>query len=255
MGAERLSPALAQSFEEKFGVRMLEGYGATEMAPVISVNVPDRERVGVKYLGFRQGTVGKPVPNVAAKVVHTETGEPVNPGESGLLLVRGPNRMLGYLNRPEETNNALRDGWYVTGDIVSMDENGFITILDRQSRFSKICGEMVPHVTVESAIQELLPQARCAVTSVADDRRGERLVVFIAEIETTRKEVWSRLMDSSLPKLWIPKQDDIRVIDKLPVLGTGKLDLGAIKRAAESKPAIAVKPAQPDADVTPVGAK
>ncbi len=171
VGAERLSSTLAQSFAEKFGVPLLEGYGATEMSPVISVNVPDAERAGMKRVGFRSGTVGRPIPNVTAKVVDPETGEDRKPGEEGLLLVKGPNRMMGYLNRPAESAAVLRDGWYVTGDIVSMDALGFIKIVDRQSRFSKIAGEMVPHGTVEEALYGLLPGSRCAVTSVADERR------------------------------------------------------------------------------------
>jgi acyl-[acyl-carrier-protein]-phospholipid O-acyltransferase/long-chain-fatty-acid--[acyl-carrier-protein] ligase len=144
VGAEKLSPSLAGAFQEKFGLPRLEGYGATEMSLVISVNVPDRERASVKQIGTRSGTVGQPVPGVAVKVVHRETGETVKNGDEGLVLVKGPNRMLGYLHRPMETEAVLRDGWYVTGDIVVVDGEGFIRIVDRQSRFSKIAGEMVP---------------------------------------------------------------------------------------------------------------
>ncbi|MBV8820238.1 MAG: AMP-binding protein [Acidobacteriaceae bacterium] len=129
VGAERLNPKLAASFEEKFGVPMLEGYGATEMSPVIAVNVPDREHAGVKQTGLRPGTVGQTIPGVAARVVNRETGERCRTGEEGLLLVKGANRMLGYLNRPEETAKVLRGDWYVTGDIVTMDDEGFIKIV------------------------------------------------------------------------------------------------------------------------------
>ncbi len=232
VGAERLQPALADAFYEKFHLRLLEGYGATEMSPVISVNVPDRTRPGVKQIGSRPGTVGQPIPGVAAKVVDRETGEPVSPGEVGILLVKGPNRMLGYLNRPAETEKVLRDGWYVTGDIVTMTEDGFIKIVDRQSRFSKIAGEMVPHNKIEETVQSLFAQTICVVTGVADDRRGERLVAFIEATSITSKEVWSKLIDSDLPKIWIPKSDDIYIIEKLPVLGTGKIDLRAITQMA-----------------------
>lgn len=232
VGAEKLQPALAQAFHDKFGLTLLEGYGVTEMAPVISVNIPDRERAGVKQAGHRTGSVGQPVPGVVAKVVHPETGEPLTCGQEGLLLVKGPNRMLGYLHRPLETEAVLRDGWYVTGDIVVMDASGFIHIVDRQSRFSKIAGEMVPHGKIEETLQAAVPEAPCVVTSVADDRKGERLIAFIVSNTTTPQEVWNRLMQSEVPKLWIPKPGDIHLIDKLPMLGTGKLDLKAIKQMA-----------------------
>jgi acyl-[acyl-carrier-protein]-phospholipid O-acyltransferase/long-chain-fatty-acid--[acyl-carrier-protein] ligase len=232
VGSERLQPALAEAFLEKFGVPMREGYGTTEMSPVISVNVADREGPGVKQPGTRAGTVGQTVPNVAAKVVDRETGAPLGPGEEGMLLVKGPNRMLGYLNKAEETASVLRDGWYVTGDIVSMTEDGFIKIVDRQSRFSKIAGEMVPHHKIEEVLRGLFAGAGCAVTGVADERRGEKLVAFVAAAGVTSKEVWQKLLDSGLPKIWIPKLDDIHVIGELPVLGTGKVDLRALVQMA-----------------------
>ncbi len=234
VGAEKLQPALAQAFEEKFGLSLLEGYGATEMAPVISVNVPNRQSTDVTQIGVRTGSVGQPVPGVAARVVDRETGEILRNGEEGLLLVKGPNRMIGYLNRPAETETVLRDGWYVTGDIVVMDEDGFIKIVDRQSRFSKIGGEMVPHGKIEQVLQSAISGAPCVVTAVADDRRGERLVAFIAGNSTTPQQIWQLLMASGLPKLWIPKPDDIRTIEKLPMLGTGKVDLRAIRQMAST---------------------
>jgi acyl-[acyl-carrier-protein]-phospholipid O-acyltransferase/long-chain-fatty-acid--[acyl-carrier-protein] ligase len=234
VGAERLKPALAEAFYEKFGLRMLEGYGATEMSPVISVNVPDREGPGVKQIGMRAGTVGQTIPGVAAKVVDRETGEDLQPGEEGMLLVRGPNRMMGYLHRPEETAKVFRDEWYVTGDIVSMTEDGFIKIVDRQSRFSKIAGEMVPHIKIEEVVHEMFVETTCVVTGVADERRGEKLVAFIAGTGITSKEIWQKLLDSDLPKIWIPKSDDIHVVQQLPLLGTGKVDLRAVLQMALS---------------------
>jgi acyl-[acyl-carrier-protein]-phospholipid O-acyltransferase/long-chain-fatty-acid--[acyl-carrier-protein] ligase len=229
VGAERLQPALALAFEEKFGLQLLEGYGATEMSPVISVNIPDRERPGVKQIGTRPGTVGQPIPGVAAKVVHRETGEPLPPGQEGMLLVKGANRMLGYLNSNDATQNVVRDGWYVTGDIVSLDEQGFIKIVDRQSRFSKIAGEMVPHMRIEETVQSMFVNIACVVTGVADQRRGEKLVAFVAGSDITPQLVWQKLNGSELPKIWIPKSDDIHVVDQLPLLGTGKVDLRAVR--------------------------
>ncbi len=232
VGAEKLQPALAQAFKEKFGLEMLEGYGATEMSPVISVNIPDRERASVKQVGVRSGSVGQAIPGVAAKVVHIETGETLKSGEEGLLLVQGPNRMLGYLNRPSETEAVLRDGWYITGDIVIMDPDGFIRIVDRQSRFSKIAGEMVPHGKIEEVLQSVTPGVACAVTAVTDERRGERLVAFVAGNAATPHEIWHELMASGMPKIWIPKLDDIHLVEKLPLLGTGKVDLRAVRQMA-----------------------
>lgn len=232
VGAEKLQPTLAQAFREKFGVELLEGYGATEMSPVIAVNIPDRERDGVKQAGLRAGSVGQPIPGVAAKVIHPETGETLKNAEEGLLLVKGPNRMLGYLNRASETEAVLRDGWYVTGDIVTIDADGFITIVDRQSRFSKIAGEMVPHGKVEEVLQSVTRNPSCAVTAVSDERRGERLVAFVTSEGMTAPEIWQQMMASGLPKIWIPKPDDIRLVDSLPMLGTGKVDLRTLKTIA-----------------------
>jgi acyl-[acyl-carrier-protein]-phospholipid O-acyltransferase/long-chain-fatty-acid--[acyl-carrier-protein] ligase len=232
VGAEKLQPVLAQAFHDKFGLTLLEGYGVTEMAPVISVNIPNRERAGIKQAGCRPGSVGQPVPGVAAKVVHPETGETLSCGQEGLLVVKGPNRMLGYLHRPAETQAAVREGWYVTGDIVIIDASGFIHIVDRQSRFSKIGGEMVPHGKIEEILQSAAPGAPCVVTSVADDRKGERLIAFIVSESATPQEIWNRLMSSDIPKIWIPKPGDIHLLDQLPMLGTGKVDLKAIKKMA-----------------------
>jgi acyl-[acyl-carrier-protein]-phospholipid O-acyltransferase/long-chain-fatty-acid--[acyl-carrier-protein] ligase len=139
--------------------------------------------------------------------------------------------MLGYLNRPEETGRVLRDGWYVTGDIVVMDADGFITIVDRQSRFSKIGGEMAPHGKIEEVLS-LATGAPCAVTAVSDERRGERLVAFVAATSKTPQQIWNELMASGMPKIWIPKFDDIHLVETLPTLGTGKVDLRAIKQMA-----------------------
>jgi acyl-[acyl-carrier-protein]-phospholipid O-acyltransferase/long-chain-fatty-acid--[acyl-carrier-protein] ligase len=231
-GAERLPAALASAFEEKFGVKILEGYGATEMAPVIAVNVPDRATAADSQVGMRFGTVGQPIPGVAVKVVDPETGADVPVGSDGLLLVRGPNRVMGYWNQSEATEKALRDGWYVTGDIASLDAQGFIRIVDRQSRFSKIAGEMAPHGKVEDALRGLVPDAAIVVTGVADDRKGERLVAFVAKPGTCPLTVWKGLMETGLPKLWIPKRDDIRIVHAIPMLGSGKVDFRAVRAMA-----------------------
>jgi acyl-[acyl-carrier-protein]-phospholipid O-acyltransferase/long-chain-fatty-acid--[acyl-carrier-protein] ligase len=231
-GAEKLREPIAQNFKAKFGLDLFEGYGCTELSPVVSVNIPDVIVNGQKQIGNKPGTVGHPIPGVAVRVVDPETGQPLPPGQDGLLLVKGPNCMLGYLGLPELTREVMRDGWYVTGDIASIDEDGFIRIIDRISRFSKIAGEMVPHTTVEEAINGVLGNAISAVTSLPDAQKGERLVAFYAQNGVTPGDLWERLNKSDLPNLWIPKKENIYQIDSIPLLGSGKVDLKTIKRLA-----------------------
>jgi acyl-[acyl-carrier-protein]-phospholipid O-acyltransferase/long-chain-fatty-acid--[acyl-carrier-protein] ligase len=226
VGAERLREPVANGFKARFGLELLEGYGCTEMAPIIAVNAPEAAAPC-------RGSVGRPLPGVEAKVVDRETGEGPLVNVEGLLLVRGGNRMLGYLGEPERTREALRDGWYVTGDIATIDESGFIRITDRLSRFSKIGGEMVPHMRVEEEIQALIGDAyTCIVTSVPDESRGERLVAFYTDPDATPHALWERLLDTGLPRLWIPKREDLHPIAAVPTLGTGKPDLRAVRELA-----------------------
>jgi acyl-[acyl-carrier-protein]-phospholipid O-acyltransferase / long-chain-fatty-acid--[acyl-carrier-protein] ligase len=148
--------------------------------------------------------------------------------------VKGPNRMLGYLNNPTLTSEVLRDGWYVTGDIGAVDEDGFITLTDRLSRFSKIAGEMVPHQKIEEVASTLLDDPNAVVTAVPDESRGERLVLFYTKRDVPPERLWATMNDSDLPKLWIPKRENIHVIDAIPLLGTGKIDLRGVKALAEA---------------------
>lgn len=233
VGAERLRPDFAAQFKEKFGLEMLEGYGCTEMGPVVSVNVPNVVHGGEKQVGHKPGTVGHPLPGVAAKVVDPDTGRDLADGQEGLLLLKGPGRMVGYLADDNATAAALRDGWYVTGDIAIVDEDGFIRITDRLSRFSKIGGEMVPHLKIEEAMLRIPGVEAACVTAVPDVQRGERLVGFYVANEAMAPQlVWQAVSDSDLPKIWIPKATDLRRIEALPVLGTGKIDLRAVKALA-----------------------
>lgn len=234
VGAERLRTSIADAFREAFGKELLEGYGCTEMAPVVAVNTPDFDGGVDSQTGTKHGTVGHTLPNVAARIVDPYTGETLESGQEGLLLVKGPNRMLGYLNQPERTADVFRDGWYVTGDIAIIDEDGFIRITDRLSRFSKIGGEMVPHLRIEEAAREILGDSSCAVSSLPDDQRGERLVLLYDHAEMQPGELWQQLNDSGLPRLWLPKRENIYRVDSIPTLGTGKTDLRAVKsKAAE----------------------
>jgi acyl-[acyl-carrier-protein]-phospholipid O-acyltransferase/long-chain-fatty-acid--[acyl-carrier-protein] ligase len=234
-GAEKLPPALAQEFKEKFGVLPLEGYGCTELSPAAVVNVPDQERDGFRQVGNRPGTIGQPIPGVAARIVDPETLTPRPAGQEGLLLIYGANVMEGYLGKPELTAEVIRDGWYVTGDIARMDEDGFITITDRLSRFSKVGGEMVPHQKVEDELHNILGtnERTCVVTAVPDESKGERLIVLHLELNGLDAHMlWAELNTRGLPNLFIPKERDFFQISEMPMLGSGKLDLKRVKEMA-----------------------
>ena len=148
-GAEKLPDRLAAAFEERFGIRPLEGYGCTECSPAVAVNTLDFRSAGFRQVGGKRGKIGHPLPGVSVRIADPDSMQPAPTGQPGLLLVRGPNVMQGYLARPEKTAEVLNDGWYVTGDIAAIDQDGFLQITDRLSRFSKIGGEMVPHIRVE----------------------------------------------------------------------------------------------------------
>ncbi len=234
--AEKLPIELSAAFERKFGFRPVEAYGATELAPLVAVNVPE-SRAPTRDRSFtREGSVGRPIPGVKVKIVHSETGEELPTGQSGMMLVGGPGVMKGYLNRPDLTAEVMRDGWYVTGDIAFLDSDGFITITGRESRFSKIGGEMVPHLRVEEIIQKVAvqdeDQIRVAVTAVPDSRKGERLVVLYTSLDKRPDEICREMSKHGLPNLWIPSADSFYEVDEIPVLGTGKLDLKAVKNLA-----------------------
>jgi acyl-[acyl-carrier-protein]-phospholipid O-acyltransferase/long-chain-fatty-acid--[acyl-carrier-protein] ligase len=238
-GAEKLPKDLCDSFEQKFGVRPVEGYGTTELSPLVSVNTPPNRTPKNGRAGIKEGSVGRPVPGVSAKVVHPETGAPVPSGEAGLLLVSGPNVMQGYLGQPELTAQVMRDGWYVTGDMATIDADGFITITGRQSRFSKIGGEMVPHGRVEELLQQIVApggdHAAVAITAMNDERKGERLLVLHTHTDKTPEQLTRALADAGLPNLWIPGTDSFFEVEAIPVLGTGKLDLQGVKILAAER--------------------
>ncbi len=240
VGAEKLRAPLAHAFEDKFGIPLLEGYGCTEMSPVVAVNRAD---VGPEAGRRRLGSVGPPIPGVEAKVVDRDTGEGPLVGREGLLLVKGANTMAGYFNQPAQTADVFRDGWYVTGDIARIDEDGFVFITDRLSRFSKIGGEMVPHIKLEDTINELLGESCSAVTAVPDPVKGERLVAFYTKLDVTPDALWDRLSATDLPRLWRPRRDSLVPIEAIPTLGSGKLDLQRLKRLALERDAASKTPA------------
>jgi acyl-[acyl-carrier-protein]-phospholipid O-acyltransferase/long-chain-fatty-acid--[acyl-carrier-protein] ligase len=238
-GAEKLPISLCEAFEQKFGVRPVEGYGTTELSPLVSVNVPPN-RSRSQQVDCREGSVGRPVPGVSAKVVDPDTFESLPVDTPGMLLVKGPNVMKGYLGQPDETARVIRDGWYVTGDIARIDAEGFIWITGRISRFSKIGGEMVPHLRVEEAILEIIDNGdegdvRVVVASVPDERKGERLVVIHVPLEVKPDDICRQLAATGLPNLWIPSPDSFLEVESIPVLGSGKIDLKAVAELAKRR--------------------
>ncbi|HEX3625567.1 MAG TPA: acyl-[ACP]--phospholipid O-acyltransferase [Verrucomicrobiae bacterium] len=234
-GAEKLPDRLATAFEEHFGIRPLEGYGCSECSPAVTVNTLDFRAAGFRQVGSKHGRIGHPLPGIAVRIVDPETGAPVSNGQAGLMLVRGPNIMQGYLGQPEKTAEVLRDGWYVTGDIANEDEDGFLQITDRLSRFSKIGGEMVPHIKVEEKLHELagVTEQTFVVTGVPDQKKGERLVVLHRLPADKLAECVGKLTQCDLPNIWKPRPDQFYQVEKFPYLGTGKLDLREVKNMAQ----------------------
>ncbi len=234
-GAEKLSSKLADEFEDRFGIRPIEGYGTTECSPVIATCTPNARHPGVYQPGTQKGTVGHPLPGVTVKIVRPDTFEALPCGEEGLLMVKGPNVMQSYLHQQELTDRVMRDGWYITGDVATMDEEGILRITDRLSRFSKIGGEMVPHGTVEEALHQAVDtdDRVFAVTALPDEKKGERLAVLYTVDDSLLKEIISKLSSLGLPNLFLPKLENFIRVDELPLLGSGKLDLSAAKAMAE----------------------
>ena len=221
-------------------MRPVEGYGTTELSPLVSVNVPpSRSQSG--EVDLKEGTVGRPVPGVAAKIVDPDTFEDLPVDTPGMLLVKGPNVMKGYLHEPEKTAEVIRDGWYVTGDIAKIDKHGFIEITGRLSRFSKIGGEMVPHLNIEEKIQQFVQgdnqdELLAVVTGVPDEKKGERLVVVHKKMD---KDAAARSATTSKTAACrtcgFPTQPAFSKSTRFPVLGTGKLDLKGLADLARAK--------------------
>ena len=240
LGAEKLKAELEGQIRDAWGIEPMQGYGCTETGPVVSVNSPLEQRGagGKAVAGNRSGTVGRLMPGTSAKTVHHETGAELPPGEEGIVLVKGPQVMAGYLDQPGATSKVLRDGWYETGDLGHVDEDGFLTITGRLSRFSKIGGEMVPHERVENAIHEVASTTDddLAITSISDSKRGERLVVVHTEgLGTSPEEVVRRLQAGSLSKLCIPSAQDFIAVEEIPKLGSGKLNLRRLQELAQER--------------------
>ncbi len=238
VGAEKLSERLADAFEQYFGIRPLEGYGTTECAPAVAVNIMDFRAAGFHQIGGKRGKIGRVLPGMMARLAdpeHPWSEKTVSAGEPGMLLVRGPNVMRGYLGLPEKTADVLRHGWYCTGDVATVDEDGFLQITGRLSRFSKIGGEMVPHLKIEEKLQELagVAETMFVVAGVPDEKKGERLVVLHKLAKNDLQTCLEKFAACDLPNLWKPKADAFYRVEQFPLLGTGKLDLRGVKELAQ----------------------
>ena len=245
VGAEKMPLDLAEQFKERFGVMPSEGYGTTELSPVVAISIPDHRSRDTTQIGTKLGSIGRCIPGVAGKIIDPDTGEDRGIDEDGLLCIKGPNVMLGYLNEPEKTAELIKDGWYNTGDIAKIDRDGFIWITGRQSRFSKIGGEMVPHIRIEEEIAKILdregqepdepqegPDVKVAVTAVPDASKGERIIVLHRPLSVSIDRIRAGLGEAGLPNIWIPGKDAFIEVEAIPLLGSGKLDLKALKQMA-----------------------
>ncbi len=228
-GAEKLNPDVRDAFKLKFNKDIYEGYGATETTPVASVNIPDA--LDVNYwsvqLGNKQGTVGMPLPGTSFRIVEPESLTELNVGKDGLILIGGSQVMLGYLDDEEKTNEVITiiDGkrWYKTGDKGHLDEDGFLTIVDRYSRFAKLGGEMISLTAVEEAVRSALdePELELAAVNIPDEKKGEKVILMIAkdvQLETIKKA----MLAANVNPLMIPA--GAKVVDEIPKLGSGKTD-------------------------------
>src|SRR3954463_2204768 len=232
-GAEKLPVELGKAVEARFGKHVYEGYGLTETSPVVSVNLP--EAPGQTQPSNRPGSTGKMLTGIAAEIRDPETEAKLSLHERGMLWLRGPNIFEGYLNAPQVNAEVLQDGWFKTGDIGRFDDDGFLYIEGRLSRFSKIGGEMGPHETIEQKILRALNieeqgERIIAIMGVPDATKGEALVL-LSTIDIDQPALRASLSSAGVPNLWIPRT--IRRIEAVPALASGKLDLVGCKKMAE----------------------
>lgn len=243
-GAEKLPQSLADAFEAKFGIRPQEGYGLTETSPATNVNLPDLPgQAGVPALpSSRNGSVGQMLPGLAVRLTDAATGEDIPLDKQGIIWFRGVNIFPGYLDQPKKSAEVLVDGWFRTGDVGRVDEDGFLYIEGRLSRFSKIAGEMVPHETVEAAIAKVLgldaeAERKIAIVGVPDEQKGEAILLLSTiagpALEQECIDLRYKLLDQGLSSLWCPKA--IIPVKEIPVLASGKLDIKGCEELAKTR--------------------
>jgi acyl-[acyl-carrier-protein]-phospholipid O-acyltransferase/long-chain-fatty-acid--[acyl-carrier-protein] ligase len=238
-GAEKLPPEVRQIFMERFGKTIMEGYGTTETSPVAAVNVPDQLEPDKWQVqpGTRVGTVGLPLPGTSFHIVDPDTLERLPAGEDGLILIGGPQVMQGYLNEPEKTAEVIveLDGhrWYKSGDKGHIDKDGFLTIVDRYSRFAKLGGEMVSLSAVEQQIRDIMcePELELVAVNLPDAKKGEKVIILLAG-EYDVKQVRRQLIAGDMNPLMIPAA--IHPVEEVPKLGSGKTDFAGARKAAEA---------------------
>jgi acyl-[acyl-carrier-protein]-phospholipid O-acyltransferase/long-chain-fatty-acid--[acyl-carrier-protein] ligase len=241
-GAEKLPQKLAEAFSEKFGKKVMEGYGLTETSPVSNVNIPnvDTENNTELIPSERFGSVGQFLPGVAVRITDTNNNTQIPINQSGMIWLKGSNIFKEYLHLPEQTNDVIKEKWFKTGDIGRVDEDGFLYIEGRLSRFSKIGGEMVPHETIEAHVNKALgydseAEKKIAVVGVPDEAKGEALVM-ISSVEMDNdsiKALRQNLLDSGVAALWIPKK--IVKVEEIPSLASGKLDIKGCEELAKAQ--------------------
>jgi acyl-[acyl-carrier-protein]-phospholipid O-acyltransferase/long-chain-fatty-acid--[acyl-carrier-protein] ligase len=239
-GAEKLPQKLAEAFSEKFGKKVMEGYGLTETSPVSNVNIPNVDTRNNEQLipSERLGSVGQFLPGVAVRITDTNDDTPIPINQSGMIWLKGSNVFKEYLHLPDQTNEVIKDKWFRTGDIGRVDEDGFLFIEGRLSRFSKIGGEMVPHETIEAHVNKALDydsdaEKKIAIVGVPDEAKGEALVM-LSSVEMDNdsiKALRQKLLDSGVAALWIPKK--IVKVEEIPSLASGKLDIKGCEELAK----------------------
>ncbi|NRB45606.1 MAG: AMP-binding protein, partial [Verrucomicrobiales bacterium] len=241
-GAEKLPQKLAEAFSEKFEKKVMEGYGLTETSPVSNVNVPNVDTENDEELipSERFGSVGQFLPGVAVRITDTNDDTPIPINQSGMIWLKGSNVFKEYLHLPDQTDEVFKEKWFRTGDIGRVDEDGFLFIEGRLSRFSKIGGEMVPHETIEAHVNKALgydsdAEKKIAIVGVPDEVKGEALVM-LSSVEMDNdsvKALRQKLLDSGVAALWIPKK--IVKVEEIPSLASGKLDIKGCEDLAKGQ--------------------
>lgn len=241
-GAEKLPQSLAQAFQQKFGIRPQEGYGLTETSPATNVNLPDPEpeKDAVTLPSSRNGSVGQLIPGLAIKITDPVTGQSIPINRQGIIWFKGSNVFPGYLGDPKKSTEVLQDGWFKTGDVGRVDDDGFLYIEGRISRFSKIAGEMVPHESIEAAVNKVLgldgeSERKIAIVGVPDEHKGEAILLLSTIAGTALEQecidLRYKLLDEGLSSLWCPKH--IVPVHEIPVLASGKLDIKGCEALAK----------------------
>lgn len=247
-GAEKLPVTLATNFEKRFNKNPEEGYGLTETSPASHLNVPSTGDVdgSITIETSRRGTVGMPLVGVAMRMTDPMTGQEIPIDQKGCLWLKGANVFKGYLGKPELHDETFEDGWFNTGDIGRVDEDGFLSLEGRLSRFSKIGGEMVPHETVELEVHKILDlddqeDRKVAIMGIPDEKKGEALLLLTSLPEYDAgafiNDLRKKLIATGVPALWCPKT--MVYVPQIPILGSGKLDIAACRKVADEVTPIA----------------